>query len=235
MRGTLLNTATVTAGAGLGLVVGSRVPEDYQSIALTGLGLVTVAMGLRSFLAAKNVPLVAAAVALGGLLGLALVLQAGLQSLGDWVRQVVGAGGSSTFVEGFVGASVLFCVGPMTLLGCLQDGLEGKTDLLAIKSTLDGVAGFFLAAALGPGVLLSAAVVLVLQGALTLLARRLRRLAEDEELLGELTGTGGVLLLGIGIGLMGMKKIPVADFLPALALAPLFLTLARRRTGKVSV
>jgi uncharacterized membrane protein YqgA involved in biofilm formation len=116
----------------------------------------------------------------------------------------------------------------MTILGCIEDGLKGKTELLGVKSTLDGFAAFFLAATLGPGIIASALVVLVVQGALTLGAHRLAGLAEDEEMIAEVSAVGGLMMLGIGLGLLDLKKVPTANFLPALFLAPIFLVLSRR-------
>ena len=230
MKGTLLNTGTILGGSLLGLLIGRAVPAAAQDIALSGLGLVSFGLGIKMFLGSKNLLVVAGAIAIGGILGLLLGLQAGLNSLADWVKVSVGGGG--TFSEGLVAACVLFCVGPMTLLGCIQDGLEGKSELLALKSTMDGVASLFLAASLGIGVTFSALFVLVFQGAITLLARPLSGLREDKELLGELSGTGGVILLAIGLSLLDIKKLPTANFLPALALAPLLILLQRRLASR---
>ncbi|MEA2552851.1 MAG: uncharacterized protein QOJ65_1027 [Fimbriimonadaceae bacterium] len=176
MRGTLLNTATVAAGASLGLVVGAGVPVQYQQIALSGIGLVSFGVGVKLFFQSKNVLYVAGAIALGGILGTALGIQNGLEAVSTWMRSMVGGG--AHFNDGLIGASLLFCVGPVTLLGCIKDGLEGDIELLSLKSTMDGVTAFFLATAFGRdggfGVLMSAAVILVFQGALTLAARPLR-------------------------------------------------------------
>jgi uncharacterized membrane protein YqgA involved in biofilm formation len=125
----------------------------------------------------------------------------------------------------------------MTILGCIQDGLEGRSELLGLKSTLDGVAGFFLAASLGVGVLFSAIVVLVFQGAITLLASRLKWLREDEDLLNELTAVGGLMILSIGISLLGLKQMPTANYLPGLLLVPVVYKIYRAssRGSKTSV
>jgi len=232
VRGTLLNTATVAVGSLIGIAAGSAIPESYREIVLSGLGLVTMGLGIKLFLESRNILVVAAAIALGGMLGMLIGIQTGIESIADWAKSSIG--GDGNFVEGMVTASVLFCVGPTTLLGCIQDGLEKKIDLLALKSTLDFFAAMFLAATLGWGVLLSAVVVLVFQGALTLAARWLRLLANDEPLLAEVSGAGGIMMLAIGLGLLEIKKLPVADFLPAIFLAPLMIgigrALARRKS-----
>ncbi len=235
MKGTLINTGTVIVGSTLGLLVGQMLPSTAQDIALSGIGLVNLALGVKMFLPSKNLILVAACIAIGGILGLLLGVQSGLEGLSAWAKEVVG--GRGRFSEGLLTASILFCVGPMTILGCIQDGLEGRSELLGLKSTLDGVAGFFLAASLGVGVLFSAVVVLVFQGAITLLASRLKWLREDEELLNEFTAVGGLMILSIGISLLGLKQMPTANYLPGLILVPVVYKVykASSRGSKTSV
>lgn len=232
MRGTLLNVATVAVGALLGLAIGRGLPQAPTETAQAGLGLVTIVLGLKMALGARSVLVVAAAVAIGGLLGTAMGVSAALEAFSEWARRLLGGGG--TFNEAFITTSVLFCVGPMTLLGCLQDGLEGKIELLTVKALMDGICAVLFAATLGPGVLLTAVVVLVVQGALTLAARSLRKLAQDEALLADAGGAGGPILVAIGLGLAGVASLRSADFLPALVLAPLF-SLGMRRLGSGSV
>lgn len=226
MKGTLLNTATVTVGSLLGLAIGKFIPAEAQQIALSGLGLVTMGIGIKMFLGSKNVLIVAGSMAIGGVLGLLLHIQYGLDHLAEWVKASVGGGG--TFSEGLVTACVLFCVGPMTILGCIQDGLEGKSELLALKSTMDGVASVFLAALFGPGVLFSALFILIVQGAITFAARPMSFLRTDTDLLVEFEGSGGPIMIAIGLSLLELKKIPTANYLPALVLAPAMVLLARK-------
>lgn len=233
MKGTLLNTATVAVGATAGALLGDHIPVAYKTIVLSGLGLVTMGIGIKLFLQSKNIPVVAASIALGGIVGTLIGIQHGIESFGFWAREALGGGGQ--FVDAVVTASVLFCVGPTTLLGCIQDGLEGKIELLALKSTMDMFAAMFLAATLGWGVLVSAAVVLVFQGLLTLLARPLRPLANDEALLAEVSGTGGAMMLAIGLSLLEIKKLPTADYLPAIFIAPALIVVGRIVTRKRSV
>lgn len=231
LRGTLLNTAAVLVGALVGLWLSSRLPEGLLSIATVGLGLVTMGIGLKLFLASKNVLIVAAAVGIGGVIGQAIGIDRGLEWFAEAARSTLGGGG--TFNEAVISTSVLFCVGPMTLLGCLQCALENKMELLGLKAVMDGIASVFFAATLGPGVLVTAGVVLVTQGTLTLLARQLRSLAKDQELLAETTAAGGPILLAIGLGLADIKKLPSENLLPALVLAPLFAILFRKIAKRV--
>lgn len=227
MRGTLLNTATVAAGATLGLMVGRFIPAAYQDVALHGLGLVTLGLGVRMILRGENPLISAVSIALGGVIGLALGIHDGIQWLAEWSRVRLG-GDAGRFAQGLVTAFVLFCVGPMTLLGCLQDALEQKTELLGVKSTMDGIAAIFLAAAMGAGVLLTAVFVLVFQGGITLLARPLRKLAEDPKALSEVSGVGGAILLGTGLGLLGLADLHTANYLPAIFLAPAIALVSER-------
>jgi uncharacterized membrane protein YqgA involved in biofilm formation len=229
MRGTLLNTATVGGGALVGLALRHVIPSGWQEVAMSGIGLVVIALGVRMFLPSRNILGVTIAMAVGGILGTIFGLQTGLVAVSEWAKATLG--GTGRFSEAVVTTSVLFCVGPMTLLGCLEDGLEGKTDLLKIKSTLDGVGAVFFAATLGPGVLVTAAIVLVVQGALTLSARSLRSFAQDEVLVAEATAVGGIMMIATALGLLGIKSLPVANYLPALALAPA-ITATGRRWGK---
>jgi uncharacterized membrane protein YqgA involved in biofilm formation len=228
MRGTLLNTATVAVGASVGGAVGQALPTAYQDVALHGLGLVTAGIGISMFLRAKQPLIAAVAIAMGGVLGLALGIHAGVSHFAAWSNEHLKSLSSPRFAEGMITSFVLFCVGPMTLLGCLQDALERKIDLLALKSTMDGIAAIFLSAAMGWGVLVTALLILVFQGGITLLAQPLRGLASDEEALGELNGAGGAILLGIGLGLIGLVDLHTSNYLPAIIIAPAIAVAARR-------
>lgn len=233
MRGTLLNTATVAVGALVGLAISKEIPPAYQVTVLSGFGLVTMGIGAKLFLQSKNLMIVAAAIAFGGMIGLGIGIDSGLNAMGDWLKLHLGGGGR--FTEGLVTSSVLYCVGPMTLMGCVQDGLEGKSELLQVKSVMDGISAIFFAAAMGSGVLVTAGVVLIVQGAITLMAKPLKQYAEDAELMAEATGAGGILMLGIGLGLLDVKHVGVANFLPALVLAPIFIILGRRFAQRPTV
>lgn len=229
MRGTLLNTGTVVAGSCLGLLVGRWTPVAYQETALHGLGLVTLGLGVKLFLSTKNPMIVAFSVAMGGVIGLALGFHRFVEGLAARVQPLFG-GGHSQFAVGLVTSFVLFCVGPMTVLGCLEDGLEGKIDILGVKSVLDGVAAFFLSAATGAGVLVTAALLLVFQGALTLLAKPLSGLVKEEAALAEMNGAGGAILFATGFGLLGLIDLKSTNYLPAVFLAPALALVAAKRS-----
>lgn len=229
MTGTLLNTAAVVTGTLVGRLLGGRLPARMQEAQMAAVGLITVVLGVQNALAAQTPPVFLAALLallVGGWIGEALRLHERIEVLGRIAEARLGGSGdaSGRFARGFVTTSILFCAGPLTVLGCLEDGLRGDLTKLAVKSVLDGVSAAAFAASLGWGVLLSAGTVLVVQGALTLLAGLLRPLLTPP-MIAAMTAAGGVLLLGLGLNLLGVTRMRVAAFLPALLLAPLFLRL----------
>lgn len=234
LTGTFLNVATVLIGTLIGLALGTRMPRRMQASLTTGLGLFTVliglSMGLRIFTdpaaRAGDDLAVLAAVLLGVAIGEMLRLHDGLEWLGGWFQRRLARGDRpSRIAEGFVTASLVFCVGPLTILGSLANGLTGDIQLLAIKALLDGVASIAFAAALGAGVALSAITVLVVQGGIAGAALLLRDVMDEPTILA-ITASGGVILLGVTLRLLDLKAVRVASFLPALLLAPLFVRLA---------
>jgi uncharacterized protein len=234
LTGTLLNVVTVLVGASIGLLLGARMPVRMQTSLTTGLGLFTLllglSMGLRMFTDPAARPgdelAVLGAVLIGVALGELLGLHDGLEWLGTWFQRRLARGDRpSRIAEGFVTASLVFCVGPLTILGSLANGLTGDVQLLAVKSLLDGVASIAFAAALGPGVALSALTVLVVQGGIAAGAFLLRD-AMDEATILAITAAGGIILLGVAMRLLELKPIRVASFLPALLLAPLLVRIA---------
>ena len=222
--GTLINTLAVLVGAGIGTLVGARLPEGMRQTATHALGLVTVLVGIQSFLRFDNplVPLVS--VILGLVVGELLSIDGRLKRFGDALERRFSKGGSPVS-RAFVTTSLLFCVGPLTFLGSLQDGISGDYRLLALKSALDFVASLSFASVLGWGVLLSAGSVLVVQGALTLAGAVFGSFMGSPMILA-MTSTGGVLLVGLGLGLLELKEVRVANMLPALIVAPLLVALA---------
>ena len=226
-RGTILNTLTVAVGATVGLLIGQELPDKYKEIALIGIALVNLGMGVKLFLETKNVLIPTIAILIGGLLGTLLSIDAGVAAIAEQMRRALG--GDGDFNVGLITASVLFCVGPMTLLGCIKDGLNRDIELLAVKSVFDMIAAVMFAAALGTGVLASAVVVLVVQGLLTALAKPLRPLVEKPQLASEASAAGGLILIAIGLSVMGLKKISTELFLPALVIAPLVAPLLLKK------
>jgi len=190
------------------------------------MGLFTAAMGLQMFLKTENPLIVLGALLIGTLLGEWLRIEDGLHKLGEILEKRFSReedDGSNKFVRGFLTASLLFCVGPMTILGSIQDGLTGDYNLLAVKSVLDGFASIAFASTLGVGVMFSTIVIFVFQGGISLFAAQLNALVTTS-MMNELTATGGVILTGLAISsLLEIKKIRVGNMLPALAVAPLIV------------
>ncbi len=224
MTGTAINVAAVLAGGGLGTLVGARLPKGMRQTAMQGIGLVTLLIGVSNFLEFDNplVPLVS--VILGLIVGEALNIDGALKRFGDYLQERLSKG-ESPVSRAFVTTSLLFCVGPLTILGSLEDGLTGDYSLLALKSALDLVASLSFASVLGWGVLLSAGTVLVVQGTLTLSAGLLEEVV-TEPMIAATTATGGILILGLGLVLLELKEVRVANMLPALVIAPLLVALA---------
>ncbi len=229
MTGTLLNIATVLVGGALGLLFGARVPERLKNTVISGMGLFVGAVGIQMFLKTQNSIIVLGALLIGALLGEWWRIEDGLQALGEMLERRFGKesenaeGASSRFVRGFLTTSLLFCVGPLTILGAIQDGLSGDYNLLAVKSVLDGFGSLAFASTLGPGVLFSSLVILVYQGGITLLAAQLNKLV-TAAMMNEMTAAGGVILVGLAVSsMLEIKKIRVGNLLPALAIAPLIV------------
>jgi len=230
MTGTFINIAAILIGGGFGLLFGGRLPERLKSSVIAGMGLFTAVTGIKMFMETQNSLIVLGSLVIGTLLGEWWKIEEGLQRLGEMFEKRFNRSDNENgrFIRGFMTASLLFCVGPIAILGSIQAGLNGDISLLVIKSVLDGFAAMAFASTLGMGVLFSAAIILVYQGTITLLAAQLNAIV-SKPMLAELTATGGVLLLGIAISsLLEIKKIRVANFLPALVIAPLIVWIFSR-------
>lgn len=226
MTGTFLNIATVLIGGMIGLIFGARIPEKLRATVIAGMGLFTATMGLQMFTNTENPLIVLGALLIGTLLGEWMKIEEGLQNFGKVLEQRFSKeddDGSNKFVRGFLTASLLFCVGPMTILGSIQDGLTGDYNLLAVKSVLDGFAAMAFTSTLGMGVMFSTIVILIYQGGISLLAGQLNAIVTPS-MMDELTATGGVILLGLAISsLLEIKKIRVGNMLPGLLVAPVIV------------
>ena len=232
--GTVVNVVTVLAGTAIGLAVGARLPERLRSTVLSGVGLLTLVIGIQEATRTRNVVFPLVALVLGAVMGEALGIEERLEALGDRLRHrferpATTASPPSRFIEGFVAASLLFCVGPLTILGSIRDGLGGPdhAQLLFVKSALDGLVAVVFASTLGWGVGFSALTILVVQGALTVGAGSADRLL-TARMIDEMSATGGVMVLGIGLRLLDVKPVRVASFLPALVVAPIAVALFAR-------
>ncbi len=241
--GTILNVAAILVGSVLGVLLGNRLPERTRVTVTDALGLVTLVIAALNIVAlndpaftdavgnAAPLLIVLGALLIGGIVGSLLRIEARLESFGRFIQRKAsrssGTEPKSRFVEGFVDTSLIFCIGPLAVLGSLSDGLGQGIQQLALKSTLDGFASLAFAASLGWGVAASAISVGIVQGGLTLAAAVVGPFLSGA-LLASITATGGVMLLGVGLRILNIRQVPVGDMLPALVIAPL-LTLAVAR------
>lgn len=222
--GTAINVVAVLVGGGIGTLVGARLPEGMRATAMQAIGIVTLLVGVSNFLEFGNplVPLVS--VVAGLVVGEVLGIERALKRLGDSLEKRFSRG-ESPVSRAFVTTSLLFCVGPLTVIGSLEDGLTGDYSLLALKSALDFIAALTFASVLGWGVLLSAGTVLLVQGTLTFGAGFLDPFV-TEPMISATTATGGILIVGLGLMLLELKEVRVANMLPALLFAPALVAAA---------
>jgi uncharacterized membrane protein YqgA involved in biofilm formation len=226
MTGTFIDVIAILVGSVLGVLFGSRLSDHLKSTVIAGMGIFTAAVGMQMFLKTESALVVLGALILGAILGEWLGIEDWLQNLGKWLeKRFLGnsEGNSGHFVRGFLTASVLYCTGPMAVLGSISDGLRGDYLTLSIKSVLDGFLSIAFASTLGIGVAFSALPVSVYQGSISLLAAQLNAIVSTA-MMNEMTATGGVLLIGVGISsILELKKIRVGNFLPALMIAPVIV------------
>lgn len=242
LNGTIINAAAVAVGSLLGVRMGQKLGARYRSIVLQALGLITILLGIdagalrfadtvervsplvkdgRTYGARLAMAMIVCLI-LGALIGTALRLHERIEALGAWIHARFSGQDGHTFAEGFLTASVIFCIGPLTLLGCLQNGAHGDPSYLYIKSLLDGVCSLALASSLGWGVVASVIVVLVFQGSLSVLAKWFAEPLDDVSL-ALMTIVGGIVLLATAFMILEIKKIPVANLLPGIFLPPLIV------------
>lgn len=216
LTGTLVNVGAIVAGAALGLAIGRRLSNRVRGTLMAGLGLAVLMLGLQLALQSRQPLIVIGSLIGGGLLGEMVGIEARLEGFGQTLqRRFAGAG---PVAEGFVTASLLYCVGAMAIMGSLQDGLGGKPTILYAKSALDGIASVALASTLGIGVLLAAIPVALYQGSLTLAAGLAKTLLTDPVVI-EMNAVGGLLIVGIALDLLGIRRLPVGNLLPAIFIA----------------
>ncbi len=227
MIGTVMNVITVLIGGTIGTFLGHRFPARLQETIVYALGLFTLVIALDSALVTNNALIVLGSLLVGAFIGEGLHIERRLESFGEWLREKFvrdSQGSNALFIEGFVTASLIFCVGPLTIQGSIEDGLMGDYTKLAIKSLMDGFAALAFATTLGPGVIASVIVIFFFQGGISLLARMSSSVFTEPMIL-EMTATGGVVLMAIGLRLLDIKRIRAANLLPAIFVAPASIAL----------
>ena len=225
--GTVVNVAAVLIGSSLGMLVGRRIPSRIRESVVAAIGLTTVVIGVGDALGTQNMVFPLAATALGAVVGEALRIDGRLASIGDFVKRRIGRQGDDRFTEGFVTATLLFCIGPLTILGGIEDGTGQVPRLYFIKSALDGTMSLVFGSQFGPGAALSAVSVLAVQGGIAAFGSVLDRVLTERQTV-ELFATGGIAVVGIGVNLLGIAKIRVASFLPGLLIAPVLVAVFAR-------
>ena len=232
--GTIINVAAIVIGASLGVLLGHRLPERTRTVVTDGLGLLTLVIAAFNIVALTDVDwsdavgdaapvlIVLGALVIGGVVGSLLGIERRLEQFGGWFHRKVSRSGAgdSRFVEGFVDTSLLFCIGPLAVLGSFSDGLRQGIEQLVLKSGLDLFASVAFAASMGWGVAASALSVGVVQGLLTLLSAVVGPFLSGA-MIASITATGGVLLIGVGLRILNIRAVPVADLLPAIIVAPI--------------
>jgi len=231
--GTLINTATVLLGGSVGLIIGDRIPERIRTIVVQVIGLVTLGLGLSDVLKTHNMVFPLVGMVLGAFVGEALNIERRLEGIGEVIRRrFAGKQEPGRFVNGFVTATLLFCIGPLTILGAMQDATGETPQLYIIKGTLDGFMNVIFGAIYGVGAIFSALSIFVVQGSLTLGGSALDNLLNDRMRI-ELFSAGGFAVMAIGLNLLEIKKIRLGSLLPGLVITPLLVWLFAVPTGVI--
>lgn len=231
--GTLINTATVLVGGSVGLIIGDRIPERIRTIVVQVIGLVTLGLGLSDVLKTHNMVFPLVGMVLGAIVGEALNIERRLEGIGEVIRRrFAGNQEPGRFVNGFVTATLLFCIGPLTILGAMQDATGETPQLYIIKGTLDGFMNVIFGAIYGVGAIFSALSIFVVQGSLTLGGSALDNLLNDRMRI-ELFSAGGFAVMAIGLNLLEIKKIRLGSLLPGLVITPLLVWLFAVPTGVI--
>ncbi len=224
MIATIVNCIAVIIGSSVGLLVHKNMSPKIKEVVYTGAGLISLAIGMQSTFESQRIVYMALAVILGGMIGTAWNIEGGIIKFGSWLQRnfAKNADSGATFAQGFLDASVLFCIGALAIVGSIKAGAEGDYDLILMKSVLDGFMAIMFSA--GIGVMFSVITILIYQGGLTLLAGVIGPLIGDLGL-AEISGTGGILILMIGMNLLNLREIKTGNFLPALLVVLVFTTL----------
>jgi uncharacterized membrane protein YqgA involved in biofilm formation len=209
----------------VGFFLRKGLPEAFSNVIMQGIGLSVVVIGITNSLETKNMLLVIMSLVIGGIAGQAAGIEKRLDTLGDYAQKKLGGGENSTISQGFVTASLIFCVGAMAIVGSLDAGMKGDYLTLYAKSMLDGITSIVLATTLGIGVAFSAVAVFIYQGAVTLASGALYPFL-SEAVIGEMSAVGGILIIGIGFSMLGIKKFNIGNLLPAILVPPLYFPLA---------
>ncbi len=221
MVGTIVNAAAITAGVAVGLVFKRGISDKIQHTIMQGLGLAVMLIGLKIAWQTQNEIILILSIAVGALTGEFIGIEEKLEKLGVWLESKVG-GSNGSIAKAFVTASLIYCIGAMAIMGAIEDGLTGNPKTLYAKSALDGITAIIFTSTLGIGVLFSVIPVVIYQGSITLFAEFLKTFLSEVMII-EMNAVGGLLIVGIGMNILGLKKIKVGNMLPAIVFAVLFV------------
>ncbi|CAJ1000717.1 MULTISPECIES: DUF554 domain-containing protein [Bacillales] len=221
LLGTLVNTLAIAAGALLGRLL-SGIPESIRQTVMQGIALAVIVLGVKMSLDTNNILIMIVSIVLGSIIGELMGIDKNLNRLGQWLEKKMGGNRQGTIATGFVTATLVYCIGAMGVLGSLDSGLRNNHDILYTKSMLDGLSAIIFSSTLGIGVIFSAIPVFLYQGTIALLATQINSLVSPamlEAILAEVTAVGGLMIIAIGINILELRKINVANMLPALVIA----------------
>lgn len=224
MLGTVVNAIAIIIGGLIGTFIRNGLKEDYKKTLMNGVGLTVIIIGIMGAIKSENMILIIISIVLGSIIGEAIGIERKLDSMGNSLEEKLGQG-NSNFSKGFVTASLVYCVGAMAIVGSLESGLLGNHDTLFAKSVLDGISSIIFASTLGIGVVFSSIPVFIYQGIIILLASSLRNLLTPDVIL-EMSAVGGILIMGIGINILEIKKIEVGNMSPSIFIPLIYSILA---------
>lgn len=227
MLGTIVNAAAIIIGATIGILLKAGIPEKIKNTMMQGIGLSVIVIGLSMALKTENIIITILSLVLGGIVGEVLKIEERLENIGKRIEKKLGSGSTGAVAKAFVTASLIYCIGAMAVMGALESGLTGKHNILYAKSTLDGISSVIFGSSFGIGVAFSALPVLIYQGLITIAASSIKGFLTGS-ILNEMTATGGVLILGIGLNILGITKIKVGNMLPAIFGAVFIVLLAAK-------
>lgn len=232
MLGVIVNTITVIIGSTVGLIFKKGIPDRISNAVMTGIGLCTIYIGISGVIECNDPLTLILSIVLGVIIGTLLKIDYGINKIGSYISdKFKKSGKNATIAEGFVTACLIFCIGAMTITGSIEAGLNNNNEILFTKSLLDLISSAMLAVSLGIGVLFASIFVLVFQGGLVLLSQLLSGVLTDSAIITSITSTGGLLIMALGLNIIGVTKIKIADFLPAIIISPFVYSLLQLIMG----
>ena len=228
MTGTIINCVAIIVGCIFGLILKEHFPKNMSTILFQGIGLVTLVLGVQMAIQAKDVLLIILSLVIGGILGEIIDIEKRLDNAGEKIKSLFKQiKGNEYFTEGFVTTSLLYCIGSMAVMGAIEEGISGSPNILMVKSVLDGISSIIFSASFGIGVLFSSIPVFLYQGAITRIAFLVKNWITTD-IINEMTAVGGILIIGLSLGILEVKKIKTANLLPSLLIITILISLKEK-------